>query len=207
MWYTHIREVFMNALNKFKYSPVQFGLTKEQKQAYVDQIWAQGGEGMILKHRDGRYEPIERRPTRGADLWLKCKKTVSNALGGEGVDAWVSGFKPGTPGTANEGMIGALLFSVYLLPSGRVHQIAACSNFTREDRMAWTVHNSDGSISLREDIYDRIAEIEGMDISSSLEGGSAAITHARFKRWREGVDAKPKEQCTFSEALLNDLVL
>lgn len=197
----------MNALKMIKKADVKFGLSAEEKKAFVQAIWDRGGEGAILKHRNGIYDPVERRPTKDNNVWLKAKKIISNSLGGEGVDAWVSGFKPGTPGTENEGIIGALLFSVYLVPSGRVHQIAACSNFTREDRIAWTVKNPDGTISLRPDMYDRVAEVLGMDISSTLEGGSAALTHARFVQWREGINAKPKEQCIFSEALLNDLVL
>lgn len=195
----------MNALKMIKKAEVKFGLSAEEKKQFIQKIWDRGGEGAILKHRSGLYEASERRPTKDNNVWLKAKKTINNALGGEGVDAWVSGFVPGQG--ANEGMIGALEFSVYLVPSGRVHRIGSCSNFTREERISWTVTNPDGSISLKPEMYDRVAEITGMDVSSSLEGGSAALVHCRFVRWREGLDSKPKEQCVFSEALLNDLVL
>lgn len=197
----------MKALSMIKKLPVRFGLTADEKKAILAKVFEAGGEGIIMKHRLGTYVPNERRPNAGTDLWLKQKKKISNALGGDNPDAFVTGFIEGTKGTANEGLVAGLEFSVYLVPSGRVHVLGRCSNFTREQRIEMTTRGEDGSVALNPLYYNRVAEITGMDVSSTLEHGKGALVHCQFRRWRGGIDGKSPEQCTFPEHLLNEAVL
>ena len=64
-----------------------------------------GGEGTVWKQLDRPYEPGRR-----ARHWIKRKRETT-------VEAFVSGFEPGTPGRGHEGMVGALEFSTSI-PDG-----------------------------------------------------------------------------------------
>ena len=130
---------------------------------------------------------------------------------GDTVDAFISGFKEGTPGTSNEGLVGALEFSVYLTDDNNdyildengdptIHHLATISGMTDELRRIISTKDEFGNVALRKDIYGKVAEIDGQDISSK----NFRFSHAVFKGWRPDRSA---ESCKFQKALLEKLVL
>jgi ATP-dependent DNA ligase len=197
----------LTALHKLEHLP-QLGWLNEvswvegdfvAKKAYFEEVVNAGGEGLVIKDMNAPYNPREARGGQGAPF-LKWKRTISHTMGSE-IDAYVSGF---TPGTGNfEGLVGSLDFSVYLLPSMESHIIARISGIDEATRRACTVKNGDGSVGLNPEWLGRVAAIDGQDISSR----SRAFSHARLLRWRSGADAKYPSQCTVEESVLNNMVL
>lgn len=163
------------------------GWTIENKKAYKDQIIAAGGEGVILKNLQSKYEDSS---SRLRNAWVKCKKRVE-------YDAYVSGFIRGTEDTGWKNMVGALTFSV--MTEDGEHEIANVSNVSMETRAKITVYDpATDTVSLHPSVYGRVAEVSGQDISAR----SMRLSHATLDRWRpkQGPDAKTKDQCIVSMA-------
>ena len=84
-----------------------------------------GGEGTVWKRLDQPYEP-GRRVTH----WLKRKRETT-------VEAFVTGFKPGTPGHGHEDLVGAVEFSTRQT-DGSVRPVAWVSAWSDSERRAMT---------------------------------------------------------------------
>jgi len=171
----------------------------DAKYNYYKEITSAGGEGLILKPEDGIYKPHEARGGLGAGF-IKWKRTTSESMGSD-LDAFVTGCVPGSG--EFEGLVGSLIFSVYLTPSGQLHEIARVSGISDDIRRDVTVTGLNGSVSLNPAWMGRVAAIEGMDVSSK----SRTRSHARILKWRSGADSKAPAQCVMQEAVLNDMVL
>lgn len=185
--------------------------TMTNKQAFYDQIINEGGEGVVAKDLNSGYEPWSKR--RGD--WIKLKRTVSQSLlaekTGDTLDAFVTGFKEGNPGTANEGLVGALEFSIYLTDDENnyildengnpiIHHIATISGITDELRKMISMKDENGNVTMLPRIYGCVAEIDGQDISSKNQ----RFSHAVFKGWRPDRSA---ETCKLRKQVLNSLIL
>ena len=185
--------------------------TTTNKDAFYQQIINEGGEGVVAKDLDSGYEPWGKR--RGE--WVKLKRTVSQSLLaeklGDTVDAFVSGFKEGNIGTSNEGLVGALEFSIYLTDelnnyildeTGNpiVHHIATISGLTDELRNMISIKDINGNVALLPKIYGCVAEIDGQDISSK----NLRFAHAIFKGWRPD---RAADSCKMRKSTLESLVL
>ena len=185
--------------------------TCNNKQAFYEQIINEGGEGVVAKDLDSGYEPWGKR--RGE--WVKLKRSVSQSLLaeklGDTVDAFVTDFKEGNPGTSNEGLVGALEFSVYLTDDENnylvddtgnpiIHHIATISGITDELRNMISIKDSNGNVALLPRVYGTVAEIDGQDISSK----NLRFAHAIFKGWRTDRSA---DSCKMRKSTLEGLVL
>ena len=189
--------------------------TMTNKEQFYNQIISTGGEGVVAKDLTSTYDLLGRRHGE----WCKIKRSVSQALMidndtsvvGDTIDAFITGFKEGTPGTNNEGLVGALEFSVYLTDENNeylldengdpiIHHLATISGFTDELRHIISTKDEFGNVALRKDFYGRAAEIDGQDISSK----NFRFAHAIFKGWRPDRSA---ESCKFQKPLLEKLVL
>ena len=185
--------------------------TMTNKHAFYDQIINEGGEGVVAKDLNSGYEPWSKR--RGD--WIKLKRTVSQSLlaekTGDTLDAFVTGFKEGNPGTANEGLVGALEFSVYLTDDENnyllddtgnpiIHHIATISGITDELRRMISIKDENGNVAMLPRIYGCVAEIDGQDISSKNQ----RFSHAIFKGWRPDRSA---ETCKLRQKILESLIL
>ncbi len=181
------------------------------KHAFYDQIINEGGEGVVTKDLDSGYEPWSKR--RGE--WIKLKRTVSQSLLaeklGDTVDAFVTGFKEGNPGTANEGLVGALEFSIYLTDDENnyllddtgnpiIHHIATISGMTDELRKMISIKDENGNVALLPRVYGCVAEIDGQDISSKNQ----RFAHAIFKGWRPD---RAADSCKIRKSTLDNLIL
>ena len=63
-----------------------------------------------------------------------------------------------------------------------------------------TVKDSDGNVALNRSYYNRVAEIDGQDISSK----NYRLAHAVIKRWR--LD-RSSDTCMMKESFIKNLVL
>lgn len=185
--------------------------TMTNKQAFYNNILSVGGEGVVTKDLNSSYEIKGKR----AGEWIKLKRTVSQSLlmekVGDTVDAFITGFKEGNPGTANEGLIGALEFSVYLTNDENeyildeeenpiVHHIATISGITNELRQLISQKDQYGNVCLNPVFYGKVAEIDGQDISSK----NYRFAHAVFKGWRPDRSA---DSCKLMKSVLERMIL
>ena len=171
----------------------------EDKYSFFKQVVDQGGEGLVLKTIDSPYNPVEARGGMGGG-WIKMKRTTSLSVGSD-LDAFISGCVPGSGEL--EGLVGSLIFSVHLLPSGEVHELCRVSGLTDEIRRAVTATGVNGEVALNPAWMGRVAAVQGQDVSSR----SRSLSHARILRWREGADSKSPAQCVIQESILNDMIL
>ena len=69
----------------------------------------EGEEGAVFHFLDSYYNTGE---NRKKDVFVKLKRTVGDSAKqkgiGDTIDGWVSGYKLGTVGTSNEGLVSAL---------------------------------------------------------------------------------------------------
>jgi len=170
------------------------------KFSFYQEVTSKGGEGLVLKADGSVYSGKEARGGLGAGF-IKWKRNTSESIGSS-IDAFIDGrFTPGEG--KYSGMVGAVGFSVHLLPSGEVHPIAMISGISDDMRKAITCQDVNGSVIVNPSWLGRVAEIEGQDISSK----SRALSHARILRFRVGADAKSPAQCVLQETMLNNMIL
>lgn len=184
---------------------------KQDKLEFYNRILLAGGEGVVVKDLNSKYDTKGKR----AGEWVKIKRSVSQAMSAEGlgdtIDAFVIGFEEGTPGTANEGRVASLKFGVELLdssnepildPSGDpiTHHIATVGGLTDELKDAITTKDVFGNVALRQDVYGKVASIDGQDLSSR----NLRFAHAVLVNWR--VD-RSADTCKIRKDILEKLVL
>lgn len=186
--------------------------TRTNKRQFYNDILSVGGEGCVAKDLNSKYDIKERR----AGEWIKLKRTVSQSLlmekVGDTIDAFITGFKLGNPGTNRENQISALEFSVYLTDDNNeylydengnpiIHHIATMSGLTDDLRaMATYINPETNEIQLNPRLYGAVAEIDGQDISSK----NYRFAHAVYKGWRPDRSA---DTCKMQKSILERLVL
>lgn len=177
---------------------------------FYNQIVSVGGEGLVVKDLDSKYDTKGKR----AGEWVKIKRTVSGSLleakYGDTIDTFVVGFHRGNG--KNQNLVGSLIFGIYLLDENNkvilddrgapyIHEIAIIGGMEDALREAITIYNPvTDEVTLRQDVYFKVAEIDGQDISSKQK----RFSHAVLKSWR--MDKSP-EQCMIQKDLLDRLVL
>ncbi len=134
------------------------------KTAIHDRIISTGGEGTVWKKADAPYEPGRR-----VGHWIKRKRGIE-------IEAFVTGFKPGTNGHA--GLVGAVEFSVQD-PNGPPIPIAWITGWSDVERKEMTHINSSGQAVLAPSYLGRKALITGQDLSAK----SGRIRHVKIRQW------------------------
>lgn len=181
-----------------------------KKQDYYYQIIDNNGEGVIAKNLNDTYDILGRRDGR----WVKIKRSVQETLiraGEDSIDAFVTGFKLGTPGTKNENKVGSLIFSVYLTDDNNqimyhedgnpmIHEIAVVGGLTDELRDMLTWHDEDGNVMLNPRFLNQVASINGQDISSR----ELRFMHSQFLGWR--LD-RSFNTCLVKKSILESMVM
>lgn len=124
-----------------------------------------GGEGTVWKRMDMPYEPGRR-----VKHWIKRKTGVQ-------IEAFVSGFLPGSPDRGNAHLIGAVEFSAQI--DGAVRPVAWVSGLTDSERRAMTVLDASGAVTLNPTYLGRRAIVVGQAYTHR----SRRIQHARVDRW------------------------
>lgn len=171
--------------------------TRAEKEVFLDTILNAGGEGIVAHYRLGSYCTSE---NRSKTSFIKLKRSISATMNKEGlgdsIDAFVTGFKVGTNGTANEGLIAALNMSIYINDNGRTyeHMIASVPNLDLETKKLCTLHDntglwpqeitlSDGTttwISLNPEFGGLVGTVDGQALSAK----SKRLEHPRLLTWR-----------------------
>lgn len=184
--------------------------SRAEKEIFLNKIIENGGEGVVAHYRKGSYCTSE---NRSKTSFIKIKRKISEAHGlGDQFDAFVGGFKMGTNGTANEGIIGAFDFYIYINKDGnlRKHHIASVPNITREERIFATWNNSDGLypkewtdsngethwVSLNPDFDGLVGELDAQAISSK----SIRLEHPRLIIWRP---ERSPESCIYTQEFID----
>lgn len=180
-------------------------MTTKNKKDFYEQIIARGGEGVVAKHIDSKYISTS---SRSRDGWIKIKRSASESLLNAGIsdtlDAFVSGFELGDEEKGWAGLVGCLIFSVYLRDkdgnvSDTPHEIAKVTNIPLELRKQITV-TKDGEPTLHPKMYGKVASIDGQDISAR----SLRLTHARLVNWRPD---RSVDNCIVDKSWLESEVL
>jgi ATP-dependent DNA ligase len=175
-----------------------------RKREFVNKLLQGGGEGAIAKHQDGIYVAED---VRHPDKCIKVKRDVMTGTDGEtqtedGIAAWISGFTPGKTGTAFEGLVGSIQFSVTVVAKNgmeREHVLANISGITDEMRRDISIVQ-DGVVGISPKYLNMVADITGQDVSAK----SLALSHARIIRLRPDRD---KFSCILFESDLSAQVL
>lgn len=179
----HIKE-FFKFIRQTEISDyfIELPYTSIDKKAYLEELWSKGGEGVVLKNLRSTYVDSS---SRQRDAWVKVKKRVE-------FDCFVTGFKRGDAGQGFENMVGALEFSVNLT-NGKTHVLGYPINMTLEERTRISEYNPEtGEVKMIPEMYGRVAEISGQDISAR----EFRLSHCTLDRWREEEgDIKLAEDC------------
>ena len=208
-----ILNVLYNHLSKLGF-PIEFPLTRqpgESKQDFYNNILSRGGEGVVVKDLESLYETKGER----SGAWAKIKRNISGSVMemglGDTVDAFVIDFEEGKPGTNNEGRVAALKFGIHLLGKNNellvdqsgdpiIHHIATVSGLTDEFKDAVTTRDIFGNVALKQEVYGRVASIDGQDISSRTK----RFMNAVLVCWRADRSA---DTCRIRQDILDKLVL
>lgn len=138
---------------------------------HFKEVTEAGGEGVMLKHANGKYDYGKRSKTL-----LKWKRVYTT-------DAFVVGYVPANKGKGWDGLVGALEVAIFD-DRGEQVGIGAVQPGTLETRKEVTA--PDGS--LRKEYYGRVVEIRGQDWTKNLR-----LRHCVLLKWRPD---KGKEECT-----------
>jgi DNA ligase-1 len=165
--------------------------TGDQKREYYKTIIARGGEGIILKDINSKYEQGERPKT-----WVKVKKMITSdvvCMSTVPAEKWYA--KPGEKGhdgvlypngkttrLYDNGWIGAVKYGKY--KNGVLTEIGECSGFTDEERERITKSPK----RYIGKVFELVAQFRF--VKDGVKGG---YRHASFIKWRD--DKKPIE-CT-----------
>lgn len=185
--------------------------TREEKEIFLNTILNNGGEGVVFHNRKGSYCTSE---NRSKTSFIKLKRSISSTSKGMGdtIDAFVTGFKMGSNGTANEGLIGALEFSIYVTDGSHEfqHVIAIVPNISREERILATWNNADGLypqewvdsngyshwVSLNPDFDGLVGACDGQALSKV----NRRMEHPRLLMWRP---ERSPESCIYTKEWLD----
>lgn len=184
--------------------------TVNDKTKFYQDIVSKGGEGCVLKDLTKEYFPGKRDKS-----WIKAKRSVSGSIleekAGDTIDAFIIGYKRGNEGTSFENYVGAIDFGLYLLDEEGnyftddigmplIHHIATISGLTLEEREQMTEIGPDGKPRLKKSWYNKVAEIDGQDVSSK----NLRLSHALIKRWRMDKNA---DECSIKKSFIESLIL
>jgi len=166
------------------------------KQAFYDQVVAEGGEGIVLKNLDEPYLTTDSRPRH---VQVKRKVSVGEERGSD-IDAFVSGFVPSDPDKGWKDYVGALKLSVHLRNKDGTeveHWLASVSSMPLELRKELSVMTENGPI-LHPDAYGKVLVINGQDLSPKAK----RFMHATANWIRGFRTDKTQHECLMDEEFL-----
>lgn len=138
----------------------------EWNDTVIDELWAAGIEGAIIKKTDSLYIPGKRR----ANTWYKVKAELT-------ADVALMGFTDAKEGKTGKwlGKVGALVFGAYNDQQELV-EVGQCSGMTDAERDRWTAIRDSG-VDLT-----HVIEVKYNDLVGSGEYGTPR--HPQFKAER-----------------------
>jgi len=150
--------------------PIKSCKIPAEKKAFHAGILNEGGEGTIAVNINTSYNGT---PNRHRDEWIKIKRSVSESAQMEGlgdtIDGYITGFEEADEGKGWAGLIGALKVSVMLQKKDGTeteHMIARVTNIQLSLRKLISIKDKDGNLAMKEEMYDRVLEIDGQVLSA-----------------------------------------
>lgn len=158
----------------------------KNKKRFLNQVWKEGGEGIILKNLSAPYDSGGRKRTH----CVKVKKSASSLIG-DTIDAYISGYTLTDVHSFND-LIGGLELSVSVNDEPTV--IATVTNMPDHLRHALTMMK-DGLPALVPEAYGKVLEIDGQEFSTR----NRKLMHAAVVNWEFRKDKSPVD-CIMTEA-------
>lgn len=176
----------------------------EEKNIILENILSSGGEGVVFHNVDGRYTASE---NRDKTSWVKLKRSVLSTYKKDGlgdtIDAYVTGYRLGNPGSAKENLVASLECSVNLVEadgSYHSHVIGYVSGLPHDFLERNTVVGEFGKPTLNPLAYGKVGVIDGQCITAR----NLRLQHPKLIEWRFD---KTKEECSISRVWLESQVL
>jgi ATP-dependent DNA ligase len=155
------------------------------KKRFLNRIWKEGGEGVILKNVSAEYDSGGRKRTHA----IKVKKSASGLIG-DTIDAFITGFVRTEVHSFND-LIGGVELSVMI--DGEQQPIAIVSNMP--DYMRYKLTEIEKGLPvLAKDAYFKVLEIDGQEFSTR----NRRLMHATVASWEFRQDKSP-EDCIMEE--------
>jgi len=146
------------------------------KKRFLNLIWKQGKEGVVLKNVDKGYVSGGRLKTHA----IKVKRSMSGEIG-DNIDAFISGFIK-TPEHTKRNLIGGLKLSVYT-KEDREHHIATVTGIPEDMRLELTANKlEDGSLILDPAFMGKVVIVDGQELSNKHR----KLMHAKID-WHTGI--------------------
>lgn len=186
----------------FENSPEITG--QEAKQKAWEYELNNKGEGLVFKNLNKEYLPSE---NRSKHYQVKLKRSMATVLDSQDLDdfdCFITGAKAGTKGSANEGLIGSVEFSVMLEKNdGSIeeHIIGYVSGIKKELREAMTYIDPNNKPRLHPHYLNKVCVVNGMSISSK----NLRLSHAESK-FEFRTDKSP-EDCKIPEMFLRKNII
>ena len=163
------------------------------KKSFCNELWREGGEGVVLKNLEAHYSPGSRR----ADTAIKVKRSMSGEIGDD-IDAYISGFVV-TSEWELQNLIGGIRLSVKLSTDVEL-EIATVSSMPLDIRKELTVIDANGCPVLNTAYYNKVLVVDGQELS----GKNKRLMHARVD-WIRGFRLdKSKEDCRLDAMYIED---
>lgn len=156
------------------------------KRRFLQRVWKNGGEGIILKNLSAGFDSGGRKRTH----CVKVKKSAAGLIG-DTIDAYISGYTLTDVHSFND-EIGGLELSVNVNDEPVV--IAVVTNMPDAVRSECTTIK-DGMPVLTDYMYGRVLEIDGQEFSTR----NRKLMHASVVDWRFRTDKSPID-CKMTEA-------
>ena len=170
--------------------------TKSEKEAFLDSILEEGGEGIVAHNLKGVYNTTE---NRDKNVFVKLKRSVAATAAKQGmgdtIEGFITGFTMSKEGTGDEGLIGSFEVSAFIKDAdGRVEQrvIAYVPNIERAMKIQYTIKDFEGNTTMDPLLYGQVVEVDGQEVSRV----SKRLTHPRLIRFRFD---KLKEDCVYTK--------
>ena len=217
-----VAEEIIDALEKCGFNIRRVPHTNKNKKEFFKRFIDMGMEGTVAKRLNGIYIPDTTRNFKG---WVKCKRSLSAALQsykageldsaeffasdnalddilggisfGDTIDAFITGFEPGTKGSAFENMVGSVCISVFICKKDGTlekKEIGKFSGITLDVRRNMT-EIIDGQPNLRAEYYNKVVEVDGQNMTKN-----GRFQHCKFIRFRQD---KLPDSCILDEEFLN----
>lgn len=156
------------------------------KKRFLQRVWKNGGEGIILKNLSAGFDSGGRKRTH----CIKVKKSASSLIG-DTIDAFISGYVLTDVHSFND-LIGGIELSVYV--NERPTIIATVTNLPDHTRYALT-EIKEGMPVMVKSAYGQVLEIDGQEFSTR----NRKLMHAKVVSWDFRKD-KNASACTMTEA-------
>lgn len=192
------RELFMGYMfNKFCWThSSQFNQVlgiNLNKQQFLNNIWKEGGEGVVARHKQSLYAPGKRL----RDTSVKIKRTMSGEIGDD-LDAYICGYVE-TPEWSKRGLIGGLKLAVMLYDEDQpnvkeeyhIATVTAMSDSVREEL---TLRDESAAFKLRPCYWHKVLVVDGMELSNR----NKKLMHAKVDWTRGFRKDKSYKDCTLN---------